>query len=217
MTNYIFKKDSKNKLQFHGDFEGLYLNEDDPWGQSAKDRKEYMVSRKNQINILRGHKNSGALIDIGCGLGFTSNFFSQKYIVTGIDISETAIRKAKENYPNIDFVCHDIRKSYASVKKYDVVVLNQVLWYVMKEFSEVLMSVSQLLKSDGYLLISNFILDKKNQQYGNEFFSGHAEILPWLERESSIKGFNVDAYFCERLDQKFYDFHSILSLKNDFE
>ena len=34
---YVFKKNQEGQLEFVGDFDGYYKNDDDPWGQSATD------------------------------------------------------------------------------------------------------------------------------------------------------------------------------------
>jgi len=213
LKDYIFKRDASENLEFHGDFEGLYLNDEDPWGQSATNREEYLISRKSQLSILQRYKPVGSLLDIGCGLGITTDYYSKMYKVAGMDISQTAVKKAKERYPNIPFFCHDIRRVTSEVEKYDFVILNQALWYVLKEFDQVLQAITGILKNDGCLLISNFIFDRKDQQFGNEYFSGHLEILSWVEREAKDKNFVIDSYLCERLDQKYFDFHAILKIK----
>jgi SAM-dependent methyltransferase len=60
--------------------------------------------------IIKQLKNkTGKVIDVGCGSGYDSNFFhEQGYDVTGIDISETAIKIAKRKFSNITFDCKDV-------------------------------------------------------------------------------------------------------------
>ena len=48
------------------------------------------------------------VLDVGCGTGLYSALLDERgYDVTGIDISETGIRKAKEYYPHIRFEVQD--------------------------------------------------------------------------------------------------------------
>ncbi|MBR9977557.1 MAG: methyltransferase domain-containing protein [Bacteroidetes bacterium] len=55
-----------------------------------------------------GVKPGARVLDVGCATGFYSAIFSELgYDVTGIDISETAIRRAREFYPGIRFEIQD--------------------------------------------------------------------------------------------------------------
>ena len=78
MSQHIFKKGEKNQLNFVGDFESLYSDTDDPWGQSGKSNDEPMnqfyappqgVSR--DLRCCQKHINS--IIEIGCGTGELQN------------------------------------------------------------------------------------------------------------------------------------------------
>lgn len=210
MSDYIFARNSDNELVFIGDFEGLYINDPDPWGQSATQRGEYLSSRARQLNLLSSYADSGRLLDVGCGLGYTSAYYSKSFNVTGLDVSETAILKAKDTYQNINFICHDVREFLVTTEKYDVVILNQILWYILADLKKVIEVLSKVLKKNGCILISNFIFDRYNQEFGLEFFSGHTEILGWLEKLVKDSEFIVDSYLCERLDEKYFDFHAVL-------
>jgi len=213
MSEFVFKKDDldKNKLVFIGNFEGLYLSEEDPWGQSASVRNEYVTSRAKQISLLSAYNSSGTLLDVGCGLGYSSSHYSKYFSVTGLDISETAINRARIRYPSLKFICHDVRLGLNTSESYDVIILNQILWYVLTDFQSVLDVLSSIIKKNGLLLISNFIFHKNQQEFGRESFAGHSEIIGWLEAISSDSRFNIDSYTCERLDEKYFDFHVILT------
>lgn len=60
-------------------------------------------------------------LDICCGTGVLCNYFkSQNISSKGIDISEGMIKKAKENFPEIDFICEDA-SNYKDTVKYDFI------------------------------------------------------------------------------------------------
>lgn len=61
-------------------------------------------------SIIQNLNNTkGKVIDVGCGSGYDSAFFhTQNYDVTGIDISDTAIKLAKKNFSDLNFECKDI-------------------------------------------------------------------------------------------------------------
>ena len=48
INNYIFSKNNKGELKFIGDFEAVYNENNDPWGQSSCTD----ISYKNIIIIL---------------------------------------------------------------------------------------------------------------------------------------------------------------------
>jgi ubiquinone/menaquinone biosynthesis C-methylase UbiE len=55
-----------------------------------------------------GIKTGARVLDVGCATGYYSAMFaSLGYAVTGIDISETGIQKARERYPDIRFEVQD--------------------------------------------------------------------------------------------------------------
>jgi 2-polyprenyl-3-methyl-5-hydroxy-6-metoxy-1,4-benzoquinol methylase len=50
------------------------------------------------------------ILDLGCGSGWTSNFYAQAgYTVVGVDIAPEAVKAAKQHFksPNLTFVCSD--------------------------------------------------------------------------------------------------------------
>ena len=58
---------------------------------------------------------------------------------TGVDISEVAIDRARGLFPHINFIIGDITKCSISD---DIVILNEVLWYVMHKFKIVLKNIN---------------------------------------------------------------------------
>ena len=52
----------------------------------------------------------GSVLDVGCGAGRFVETLSKDHAYVGIDISESAINQAKEDYPEQVFSCKDIVK-----------------------------------------------------------------------------------------------------------
>ena len=88
MSQHIFRKGKKNQLNFVGDFEGLYSDTDDPWGQSGKSNDEpmnqfYALSRRVFARDLRCcQKHINSVIEIGCGTGETTKSIALKNSLT---------------------------------------------------------------------------------------------------------------------------------------
>jgi 2-polyprenyl-3-methyl-5-hydroxy-6-metoxy-1,4-benzoquinol methylase len=84
------------------------------------------------MEFAAGHCNakSGALLDIGCGLGWSSQVFANTFPqlqVTGIDFSKVLIHAASEIFsdvPNLNFSCSDITRNYPPAPtKYTAITL----------------------------------------------------------------------------------------------
>jgi len=71
----------------------------------------YPDYRLKIIKRLLKNFSPKAIIDIGCGLGFTTNIIKKNYPradVKGIDISNNAITYAKKKFPKCEFICDAI-------------------------------------------------------------------------------------------------------------
>ncbi len=73
-----------------------------------------------------------SLLDLGCGIGLLIDFLTKKgyfdrFIYTGIDISEKMINYALNRYPDISFKKNDILKTPLKSESYDYVLMNGLL------------------------------------------------------------------------------------------
>ena len=176
---FIFQEDQHGELQFIGDFEGFYQTENDPWQQSALDSdmaSYYKYSRKKIADYLNEHKFSRVL-EIGCGIGHSTHQLAKQTEANwnGADISQTAIKKATINYPKLNFFQMDICQSpngfLTNNSKFDCIILNQVLWYIMHAMPEVKFNLLTMLTPNGQAIFSTAFL--KEQRYGKKYFLGN--------------------------------------------
>lgn len=149
---YVF--DKENRL-FVGKFEEMYKAEDvenfDSWHQD-----DMRLLTKQISLVLLNRYNFNNVLDVGCGKGaFTHLLKKENNQVTGIDVSKTAIKRAKDRYPDISFACVDLTE--ASFKKmpffaehYDLIVFMEVLSY-LPNWNDVIEDFSQL---GDYILIT---------------------------------------------------------------
>ena len=176
---FVFRENQNGKLCFVGDFDGLYASNIDPWGQSANTdidyKKYYNFSRTRIVNSINNIENRKTVLEIGCGTGFVLDFLAGNLPNTemsGMDISEVAIERARNNFPEHNFIICDIQSSEFSVnQKFDIVIFNQILWYILEDLNTALLNAHKLLNADGHFLISNAFL-KDEQRFGSEIING---------------------------------------------
>lgn len=189
-AEYIFKRNKQGELEFVGDFNGYYQSDSDPWQQKAAQgdmASYYQFSRQNLAKFLTKYQAEDRLFEVGCGLGHSSYDLQQhtQAQIVGVDISQVAIEKAKQNYPLMTFFCQDITQPMPQLTpgteqpSYQAVIFNQVLWYIMYQLPQVLANCLKLVPVGGEVIFATAFLN--NQQYGKEVFNGFDEFNAYLK------------------------------------
>lgn len=149
--------------EFTRDWEGLYSNIDDPWGQeesASRDIPHFLSLQLLQsITKIRGGEAIRSILDVGCATGYHSvdyrAFFPQAGY-WGVDVSGVAIRTARERYGRDQIVFMDenfLSPSEAlSSMMFDAVVSSRTIYYMGPEIREVVERVDQLLRPGGVFL-----------------------------------------------------------------
>jgi len=151
---YVFNNQTR---KFVGQFEEMYKSEQikgfDSWQQD--DLRH--LDRKICLSILDQFTYS-KILDVGCGKGSFTQFLKKcNNNVTGIDISATAIERAKARYSDIDFKKVDI--SVADWDQliggggYDLIICLELLSYI-ENWRMLLGKFSEMAS---YILIKLFI------------------------------------------------------------
>jgi SAM-dependent methyltransferase len=186
---YIFKKNN-GKLELVGDFEGYYQNNDDPWDQisTISDISDYYgYSRMRLIRYVESLGQCNRIMEVGCGLGIVSDMLKKSTrckSVYGIDISKTAIEKAKLSLRDINFSVGDISSSsFKFNKNMNIIILNQMLWYILEDLDLSIKNIYSLLEKNGYLIISMAFLDR--QEYGVEIINGFEGLMQYCQENLS--------------------------------
>ena len=89
--------------KFIGKFEEMYRACDNPWNQSDDVIQSYQ-KMACLSSISRIKPNS--VLEVGCGLGYYTNFLAKMFPdvqFEGMDISETAVKKARVTFPDVKF------------------------------------------------------------------------------------------------------------------
>lgn len=96
--------------QLIGEFEQMYQKSKEvPWHQDEDPEKaEFKIA----LEVAGANAPYDRIIELGCGLGYfaqgLSQFVCPKGQVIGCDISQTAIEKASQRFPDIKFEMMDI-------------------------------------------------------------------------------------------------------------
>jgi SAM-dependent methyltransferase len=180
--DFIFKEVG-GEFTFVGDFEGYYKADLDPWDQSGAQgafQQYYNRSRGRLAGVIQHMAPEGIGLEVGCGHGHAAWIFScmTGRRCDGMDISPTAIERAKLAYPQLHFACGDIRDplNVGALGYYSFVMLNQIFWYVIKEIDVVVANCRDLLVHDGILIFCQGFLNHK-QRYGAEIAEGYSGAL----------------------------------------
>jgi SAM-dependent methyltransferase len=186
-TELIFKEDTDGKLQFVGDFDGLYAIDMNPWEQSADSdlnyNKYYDFSRARLAEAIKNIENKKTILEVGCGKGFALNLLADNLpdsSLSGVDISSIAIEHARKKFPNHNYMVGDIGSSeFAAEQKYDIVIFNQILWYILENIETAVFNAHKLLRLGGHFLISQGYL--KEQHYGLDIVDGFDGCREFME------------------------------------
>lgn len=147
---YVF---DVGKRKFVGEFEEMYSNEDkdnyDSWHQ------EELTSLKCTITLdVLNKYNFNSILDVGCGKGPITHLLKKNNNeVLGVDLSKTAIKKAKTKFPKIDFQVLDANDILSLNKKFDLVVCMEVLSYV-EHWKKFIKDISEISK---YILLYLYV------------------------------------------------------------
>ncbi|OQP66896.1 hypothetical protein A3860_00565 [Niastella vici] len=126
----------------------------------------YKVTRKILFRLFRKYSSmfqNNKVLDIGPGTGFVVNIWkSLGKDLTGIDISATAVKNLKVQYPEYSFLEFDIGSSKVNLPEntFSCCSAASVLYHIVddKALDIALSNIHRLLKKDGIFIFSdNFI------------------------------------------------------------
>lgn len=165
---------------FIGEFEQMYKKSAViPWHQ---DEEACSIYSNLAIDMIKARAPYRQILDIGCGLGYFTHRLRHFGKVTGADISVTAVEKARENFPEIDFLPFDIRNKDGNLINktgdlFDLIIIKEIIWYVIPQIDSVISNIGSMLQKKGYLLISNFFPRLDDAFYGKAVIPGPEALL----------------------------------------
>ena len=113
------------------------------------------------------------VLDIGSGTGFYIDAWTrfQAKEVVGLDLTDAAVQRLRDAFPDVNFVQSDITEGTAglSPESFGVVSCMDVMFHVVdnSKFQEALNNIATLLEPGGVFIWSDFFV------HGREMRSGH--------------------------------------------
>ena len=136
-----------------------------------------IVEKREQVNVL----------DIGCGYGNYIDVLSVNYPmfqISGIETQKNVYEEVSEKFKqtkNVDIIHGDFFK-YEFQKKFDIVLLNYVLFYFnAKEKSDLLARVKEILSEDGSIIVCQYFSNIEHLK--KDLALKQSELSPFKEIE----------------------------------
>jgi SAM-dependent methyltransferase len=119
-------------------------------------------------------KPPGKILDVGCGTGYYCKIFHDLgFQATGIDFSTTAIAKAKEHYPGLEFSVADALNLPFDLSSFDVILsygCSVVSTYEISKVNDYVRHLMSRVKPGGWLLLIG----------GSNLSGGRLKTSSWL-------------------------------------
>ena len=161
-----------------GEFEEMYRDFDDPWEQTT--REEWASEKAVALNLIQKLK-AMKVIELGCGLGhYTKKIENLGVETIGIDVSKTAIEKARLSYPNCNFVVGDIL-DFDIYRKFkpDIIVMAEITWYVLDKLDQFI-EFWRTEMPNTYLIHLLTTYQDGVQKYGKDKFTNLQQIMSYF-------------------------------------
>ncbi|MCF8176906.1 MAG: class I SAM-dependent methyltransferase [Sulfuritalea sp.] len=174
--------------KYIGRFEDMYRNAVEiPWHQ---DETVSAIFSDLTVAILK-RRGIRSLLDVGCGVGYMAERLRKEIPelkrVVGLDISETAVARAAEMFPDIEFVSGTL-ENLRLEERFDAVVSKDVLWYVLDNLPDYLAGLARFSSRWVYLGQS---FPYKRPFYGEEILPNAQVLLAYLAKQGHSVVYSV--------------------------
>lgn len=149
------------------------IQQDEYWNKVAAE-KEFTTPFK--IDLFENHvKKNDKILDYGCGYGRTLRLLKDNgYLnLSGVDLSEKMIERAKKENPSMNYAVVKNNKLHFEDNSFDAVLLLAVLTCIInnKEQEMMINEIERVLKPNGVIYINDFLInnDDRNFKRYNKF------------------------------------------------
>lgn len=160
---------------FVGKFDEMYQKFEQPWMQ---DKQPNPYSRQAGIFHLQKF-GIRSVLECGSGLGYYAEaIYRQTGIIPeGIEISPTAVEKAKTLFPHLNFQV-DTVQNLANYKHLDAILFAEITWYILPELNDLFALMKEHFA--GKYFIHNLVFYKGTQRYGTDYFTNLREFIDYV-------------------------------------
>jgi len=173
------------------EFEQMYKDFEDPWEQTSREKDS--IEKTIGIELIKryGHKR---VLEYGCGFGYYTNEINKiTGCAGGVDISSTAISKAKVDYPEVEFYVGDlVNQDLLLSFQPDCICMIEITWYVLEKLEEFKSILSKNMTGKG-LFHTLMTYAPGEQKYGADYFTNLDEIKHYWEDVINIKEWGVNS------------------------
>ena len=172
-----------------------YYKENDvekmPWYE-----KDLDLDLKEEIELKNLH--SGKFLDLGTGPGTQAMQISNLgFDVTGSDLSNSAIERAKKLYPNTSYIVDDILNSKFLDNAFDY-ILDRGVFHIFEQekLPDYLRQIKRILKKNGILFLKCMSVEEKNLEDGKgPFLYSKEQIKEIFENNFEIESIRNSVYY----------------------
>jgi 2-polyprenyl-3-methyl-5-hydroxy-6-metoxy-1,4-benzoquinol methylase len=116
--------------------------------------QSYLRAPLVRILDSRTWPTAARALDYGCGNGWFANWIAERgFVASGVDISESGIAIARQNFPDVSFTTNVSGESLARLGPFDLVTCIEVIAHCYKPMEE-LGRIHASLKPGGVLIVS---------------------------------------------------------------
>ena len=151
--------DSESSIDGSAETDGLFTTDDavDLYTERISDPELFPQERKAIERYFTDTDSS--VLDVGCGVGRVAHLVHERgFNVTGIDVSEPLVEKARSIFPEIDFRVMDVRDLAFDSGSFDYAVFSFYgLDYILPkaERMKALREIQRVLKPAGIVVFSS--------------------------------------------------------------
>lgn len=154
---------------------------------------------------------SSSVLDIGCGYGrVLKHMYEIGYRdLTGIDVSNALISRAKQLCPDAVYHVQDIERIQFE-QRYDLILIMGVIEYILGDENqkEFFSKVSEVLRPNGHVLLETFVLDPTNIR---QYMAGLLRTGHWGRFTNNSKRFECHHQSYATMDKLVSEFFEVIS------
>lgn len=157
------------------------------WDETTHSLHDALLRENQVLAEIAKIKPEDHVLDIGCGMGGSAFYLTTNYNckVTGIDLSEKMIQKAKQHgLPSLEFQVMDFNDITFPDQSFDVIWMLESLCYVadkkafLRDIWRLLKRSGRLILADRFLTRDSFNQDEKHSLLNAERYFGGTPSVP---------------------------------------